>query len=198
MQNLAIFSVIIASISAAPQSYAQAPVSYTPTAITTPVHGAAQWGSTSQSGYSTGNTATTDSEIHGGTSSNFGQSITNSGSVGTNYANQASSSNTVGGSQTQYSSATNTPSYGSYDSYSPSSSGQSQTVGGQVNNFSNSANSGSSVVGGFTTQGVSGTAYTNNQLSSGGSTTNTNSGNSASYAGGSSWSKPATTYGSYY
>ncbi|KXN72655.1 hypothetical protein CONCODRAFT_4517 [Conidiobolus coronatus NRRL 28638] len=196
MQNLAIFSLIIASISAAPQSYAKAPVTYTPTAIASP-YGAAQWGSTSQSGYSTGNTATTDSEIHGGTSSNFGQSITNSGSVGTNYANQASSSNTVGGSQTQYSSATNTPSYGSYDSYGPSSSGQSQTVGGQVNNFSNSANSGSSVVGGFVTQGVTGNSYTNNQISSGGSTTNTNSGNSAAYAGGSSWSKPATTYGSY-
>ncbi|KXN72630.1 hypothetical protein CONCODRAFT_4486, partial [Conidiobolus coronatus NRRL 28638] len=113
---------------------------------------------------------------------------------GTNYANQASTSNTIGGSQTQYSSATNTPSYGSYDSYSPSTSGQSQTVGGQVNNFSNSANSGSSVVGGFVTQGVNGNSYTNNQLSSGGSTTVTNSANAASAYGGSSWSKPATSY----
>ncbi|KXN72640.1 hypothetical protein CONCODRAFT_4498, partial [Conidiobolus coronatus NRRL 28638] len=53
MQNIAIFSAIIASIAAAPQSYAVTPVAYKPAAITTPVHGAAQWGSTAQSGYST-------------------------------------------------------------------------------------------------------------------------------------------------
>jgi hypothetical protein len=83
---------------------------YATTILTTP-YGAASWGSTSQSGYSTGNTATTDSEVHAGTASNFGQSITFSGSVGTNYANQAASSLTVGGSVTLYSSALNTPGY---------------------------------------------------------------------------------------
>lgn len=62
-----------------------------------------------------------------------------------------------------------------YNPYSPSSSGQSTTVGGSVNQFSNTNSSGSNVVGGFVTQGIIGTQYTNNQVSVGGSSTNTNS-----------------------
>ncbi|KXN72632.1 hypothetical protein CONCODRAFT_4489 [Conidiobolus coronatus NRRL 28638] len=194
MQTFTIVATLIATIAAAPQSYAKAPVSYTPTAITAPPHGVSSYGSTYQAGSSSGSTSTVDSEVHAGTASNFGQSITNSGSVGTNYANQAAASNTVGGSLTQYSSTTNTPSYNSYGSYGPTSSGQSTTVGGSTTNFANSANSGSSVVGGFVTQGVNGNSYTNSQLSGGGSTTVTNSANAAAYAGGSSWSNPATSY----
>jgi hypothetical protein len=193
MQTFTIVATLIATIAAAPQSYAQAAVSYSQQPIT-PAYGASSYGSTYQAGSSSGSTTSVDTEIHAGTASNFGQEVTHSGAVGTNYANQASTSNTIGGSATQYSSATNTPAYNSYGSYGPSSSGQSTTVGGQVNNFSNASSSGSSVVGGFVTQGVTGSQYTHSQLSSGGSTTVTNANNAASYAGGSSWSKPATTY----
>jgi hypothetical protein len=185
----------IASLAAAPQTYGsfgQAPVSSTYAPITAPA-GAAQWGSTSASQQSSGSTSTYDNEVHSGTASNFGQQITNYGSQGTNYANQASTSNTVGGSATQYSSATNTPSYGSSYDGTPSTSGQSTTVGGQTNQFTNSANSGSSVVGGFVTQGVTGSSYTNNQVSNGGSSTQTQSSFANSANAGSSWNIPAKT-----
>jgi hypothetical protein len=77
-------------------------VGYTP--ITAP-SGAAQWGNTSAIQTSSGSTTTYDNEVHSGTANNFGQEVTNYGSVGTNYANEASASNTIGGSATQYSSA---------------------------------------------------------------------------------------------
>jgi hypothetical protein len=67
------------------------------------------------------------------------------------------------------------------------------SIGGSVNLFSNSANSGSSVVGGFVTQGVLGSSYTNNQVSSGGSSTQTQSSFSNSANTGSSWYIPAST-----
>ncbi|MFE0777102.1 hypothetical protein [Streptomyces sp. NPDC058861] len=138
--------------------------------------GAATWGSTFQAQSSSGSTSTYDNEVHSGTASNFGQEITNYASTGTDYANQAATSHTVGGSQTQYSSATNTPAYDSWGSHDPGSSGQSQTVGGSVTNFANSANSGSNVVGGFVTQGVTGSQYTNDQYSIGGSSTQSSPG----------------------
>lgn len=61
--------------------------------------GASARGSTVLSSSSSGSTSTWDAEVHSGTASNFGQEITNYGSVGTNYSNQASSSSTIGGSQ---------------------------------------------------------------------------------------------------
>ncbi|MFE0777838.1 hypothetical protein [Streptomyces sp. NPDC058861] len=134
---------------------------------------AATWGNTSPAGTSSDSTSTYDNEIHSGIASNFGQEITNYASAGTHYANQAATSNTVGGSQTQYSSATDTP---DYDSYDPSASGQSQTVGGSVTNFANTAASGSNVMGGFVTQGVADSQYTNNQSSIGGSSTQSSPG----------------------
>ncbi|KXN72629.1 hypothetical protein CONCODRAFT_4482 [Conidiobolus coronatus NRRL 28638] len=190
MQTFAIVATIITTIIAAPQSYGQSAVTYSQPAII-PAYGAASWGTTTQSGSNYGSTTTIDNEVHGGTASNFGQEITNYGATGTNYSNQASTSITVGGSGTQYSSATSTP---GYNSYSGGSSGQSSTVGGSVTNFSNTSASGSNTYGGFVTNGVTGNQYTNSQLSSGGSTTATSSNNSASYAGGSSWYKPATSY----
>ncbi|MEU0359525.1 hypothetical protein [Streptomyces cyaneofuscatus] len=127
-----------------------------------------QWGSASQAGAPSGSTSTHDNEIHRGAASNFGQELTDDNSASTDYANQAPASSTVGGSQTQYSSATNTP---GYESSSPSGSGQSQTAGGSVTNFANSAASGSNVVSGFETQGVTGSQHTNDQINTGGSLT---------------------------
>ncbi|MFD7451758.1 hypothetical protein [Kitasatospora sp. NPDC059827] len=71
------------------------------TPITAP-HGAANWGDTTQSGYSNGSTSTYDNEIHNGTASNFGQEITNYGSQGTDYNNQPATSDTASGPQTHY------------------------------------------------------------------------------------------------
>ncbi|MFF0428349.1 hypothetical protein ACFYUJ_28605 [Streptomyces sp. NPDC004520] len=106
-------------------------------------HDAASWGSTFQAGASSASTSTYDDEVHSGAASKFSQEPTH-------YADQA---------------ATNPP---AYDPYGPGYSGQSQTVGGSPNNFSNSVTSGSSVVGGFVTQGVTGSQYTNDQISTGG------------------------------
>ncbi|MFJ1869431.1 hypothetical protein ACIOD1_33085 [Streptomyces sp. NPDC088097] len=69
--------------------------------ISTP-YTAGAWGNTSYSGSSSGSTTTWDDEVQAGTASNFGQEVTNYGSVATDYANQAAASNTIGGSQTQY------------------------------------------------------------------------------------------------
>lgn len=122
---------------------------------------ATSWGRSTQQGTSDGTTSTSDSEFQGGTATSFGQQFTNSGSLGTNYANQAATSNAVGGSQTQYNPAVSTPAYES--SFIPSGSDQSSTVGGTASTFSDSANSGSGVVGGFTTHGVVGLSCASRQ-----------------------------------
>jgi hypothetical protein len=83
-----------------------------------------------------------------------------------------------------YASPPSLPAYGS--------SGQSNTIGGQINQFQNSQSSGSSLIGGFSSQGINGNQFEDHQISTGGSSTTSSSQNSQSYNGGSSFSKPAS------
>ncbi|WP_236242531.1 hypothetical protein [Streptomyces sp. CC228A] len=143
---------------------------------------AAGWGQTAPSQPFSETTHTYDNEVHSGTASSFGQEVTHYGSLDAHYANQASASSTVGGSTTQYSPTLRTPAYDG-----PGSSGRPASAEGSANGAIDSPAGGSTAVDGFVVQGVAGSSYNNQQMSSGGSSTSTQG------SSGQGWYSPGTT-----